>query len=270
MADREVSVDGVKVVYTDRGEGAPLLLMHGNPDTRHSWEPMLGKLGKGLRILAPDFPGFGDSQPFPAEVDFGPDLMADFWDKFLDAATVSEPVHVVVHDFGGPWLLPWVALQAQRVKSVFILNTLFQRDYPWHSWARIWQRPVMGEMSMLIFNRYMMRREMRAYAPGVPPELVDEGYSRMHRTMRRTLLRTYRAYSRPAEVFDPWEQRLSEALADIPVYVLWGDQDPYIGKEFAERYGVGADHRPDLGHWLHLQEPGLVAETLGTFLQDYG
>jgi pimeloyl-ACP methyl ester carboxylesterase len=209
---------------------------------------MLGKLGKGLRILAPDFPGFGDSQPFPAEVDFGPDLMADFWDKFLDAATVSE----------------------QRVKSVFILNTLFQRDYPWHSWARIWQRPVMGEMSMLIFNRYMMRREMRAYAPGVPPELVDEGYSRMHRTMRRTLLRTYRAYSRPAEVFDPWEQRLSEALADIPVYVLWGDQDPYIGKEFAERYGVDADHRPDLGHWLHLQEPGLVAETLGTFLQDYG
>lgn len=266
MTDRTVGVDGITVAFTDRGTGQPVLCLHGNPDSRHSWAPLFAELGDGYRLIAPDFPGFGDSEPLPPGVDPGPETMSRFWGEFLDAAGIDSPVHVVVHDFGGPWLLPWAVAHTDRVRSLFILNTIFHRDYAWHRWARIWQTPVVGELVMALTNRSVLRREMRRFAPGVPPELVDEAYGRMHRTMRATVLRWYRAHARPDEVFDPWEDALLAATRRIPSRVVWGDRDPYIPSLYAERFGAEAVHLPDLGHWLHLEAPGVVAGHLAALL----
>jgi pimeloyl-ACP methyl ester carboxylesterase len=240
--------------------------MHGNPDSRYAWEPLFAELGDGFRCIAPDFPGFGDSEPFPPGVALGPALMAGFWDGFIDAAGLHTAVNVVVHDFGGPWLLPWVATHPERVRSVFVLNTLFHRDYPWHLWAKIWQTPILGELAMRLTSRPVLSREMRLHAPGVSRKLVDETYHRMHRTMRRTVLQSYRAYARPGQIFEGWEEKLLAAFNDLPVRVVWGDRDPYISARFAERFGVEPIHLPDYGHWAFLQAPGVVAGYLKEFL----
>lgn len=266
MSDHKINVDGVTVAYTDRGEGPAILFMHGNPDSRHAWKALFNGLGDGFRCIAPDFPGFGDSEPLPPEINLSPEVMSGFWDGFVDAIGLDAPVNVVVHDFGGPWLLPWVATHSDRVRSVFVLNSLFHRDYTWHRWARIWQTPILGELALLLSTRAVLRREMRLYAPGAPLEWVDETYGRMHWTMRRTILRTYRAFARPETVFDPWEERLLAALEDLPVRVVWGDRDPYIPAGFAERFGVEPVHLQEYGHWLHLEAPGLVARYLNEFL----
>ncbi|MEJ2515463.1 MAG: alpha/beta hydrolase [Gammaproteobacteria bacterium] len=265
---KKVTALGTTVAYTDRGQGEPIFCMHGNPDSRHSWEPLFAELSEGYRLIAPDFPGFGDSQPLPSEVEASPETMARFWDEFLGAAGIDTPVHVIVHDFGGPWLLPWVACYPEKVRSVFILNTVFHRDYAWHSWARIWQTPLLGELAMLLTSRWLLRREMALQAPGVPLEVVDAAYDRMHRTMKATVLRWYRSHARPAEVFDPWEDRLLAALENIPARVVWGDQDPYIPARIADRFGVEAVHLTDYGHWLHLQAPDVVAGHLAALLRD--
>jgi len=161
--------------------------------------------------------------------------------------------------------LPWVATFPKRVRSVFLLNTVFQRDYRWHHWARTWQTPVIGELAIYLAPRAALRREMKQHAPGVSRELVDQTYDRMHWSMRRTLLRTYRSHKHPATVFDPWEQRLLAVLQRLPTRVVWGDRDPYIPKHFADRFGVAAIHLPDYGHWAHLQAPGVVAQHLVDF-----
>ena len=145
---------------------------------------------------------------------------------------------------------------------------LIHRDYAWHSWARIWQTPLLGELAMLLTSRWLLRREMALQAPGVPLEVVDAAYDRMHRTMKATVLRWYRSHARPAEVFDPWEDRLLAALENIPARVVWGDQDPYIPARIADRFGVEAVHLTDYGHWLHLQAPDVVAGHLAALLRD--
>ncbi len=262
-----MNVDGVAVAYTDRGRGKPILFLHGNPDSRHSWEPLFDAMGDGYRFVAPDFPGFGDSKPLPPEFELGPTSMSEFWNRFVDGLGLEGPVNVVVHDFGGPWLLPWVASYPDKVRSLFALNTVFHRSYSWHSWARIWQTPVLGELAMLLSRRFVLRREMRQHAPGVPVEWVDEAYARMHRTMKRTVLRTYRAYAEPAAVFASWEEKLIEAVKEMPVCVVWGDLDPYIPSAFADRFGVEAVHLTDYGHWAHLQAPKVVAGLLREFLE---
>jgi pimeloyl-ACP methyl ester carboxylesterase len=257
---------GVNVAYSDNGSGPPVLLMHGNPDSRHSWEPLLASLGEGFRCIAPDFPGFGDSQPLPKGQGCDPSFMAKFWGSFVDGLGLAEPPHVVVHDFGGPWLLPWVVTSPTSVRSLFVLNTFFHCDFPWHPWARLWQTPILGELSLLLPTRMVLRREMRLHAPRVSRELVDATYARMHFTMRRTVLRVYREFSRPDLAFESWESRLVEAAKTLPVCVLWGDRDPYIPSGYAQRFGVQPTHVSDCGHWLHLEDPALVARHLRDFL----
>lgn len=55
----------------ERGEGPPLLLIHGNPDTADTWSPLMLRLEHRYRCLAPDLPGFGGSA---VAEDFDPSL----------------------------------------------------------------------------------------------------------------------------------------------------------------------------------------------------
>jgi haloalkane dehalogenase len=80
----QTNVDGLNVEYIDQGVGVPVLLMHGNPDSNHSWKPVIDGLGKGVRIIAPNFPGFGGSSPFPSDFDICPESMVEFWDALIN------------------------------------------------------------------------------------------------------------------------------------------------------------------------------------------
>ena len=264
MDSKRVTVDGIRLAYRSVGAGRPILLLHGNPDSSRSWDPIARALADGDagRVVAPDFPGFGESEPFPEGADLGPTAMAGFWLRATDAFGFEEPAVIAVHDFGGPWLLPFVAEHPERVRAALILNTVFHRDYRWHGWARVWQTPILGEASMAVMNRFAMRLEMRRGCPRMTRTLADETYARMHATMKRTVLRVYRAYANPARLFADWEERLVETLSKLPGRVLWGDRDPYLPVRFADRFGVPVTHRAELGHWHHLVEPQPVIDAL--------
>lgn len=257
MTTKSVELDGIRMAYSEAGRGVPMLLLHGNPDTRHSWQEILRRVAEteSGRVIAPDFPGFGDSDPFPERADIGPAAMATFWNRFADAVGIEEPAVVAVHDFGGPWLLPWVARFPERVRGVLILNTLFHGDYRWHGWARVWQTPLLGEISMALLSRWGLRLEMKRGCPKITREICDATYARIHPTMKKTVLRFYREYAKPGPTFAEWEERLAGAMAGLPCRVVWGDRDPYIPSSYAERFGVPATHLPELGHWHHMVDP---------------
>jgi len=80
---QQVNVNSLSIEYIDQGVGAPVLLMHGNPDSNHSWKPVIDELGERVRIIAPNFPGFGGSEPLPDDLDICPESMVGFWDVFF-------------------------------------------------------------------------------------------------------------------------------------------------------------------------------------------
>ena len=106
-----------------------------------------------------------------------------------DAIALSEPALVAVHDFGGPWLLPWLVRFPEPVRGVLILSTAFRRDYRWHGWARVWQTPLLGEIAMAALNRLSLRVEMKRGCPKITREICDATFARIHATMKRTVLR---------------------------------------------------------------------------------
>ena len=59
---RRIPGDGIELDVLDEGEGAPVLLVHGFPDSAHLWRGQIPALtGAGLRVIAPDLRGFGAS-----------------------------------------------------------------------------------------------------------------------------------------------------------------------------------------------------------------
>ena len=92
-----VDVHGIRLAYSDAGEGSPVvLLVHGFPLNRSMWDPQRGALRSvGARVVAPDLRGFGASEAGPA----GPLTMeqhADDMVGLLDALSDACPKACVI------------------------------------------------------------------------------------------------------------------------------------------------------------------------------
>ena len=59
----QVNVNGQNISYDERGRGLPLVLVHGFPLDNRIWEAQQAALSDKYRVIAPDLPGFGKSQP---------------------------------------------------------------------------------------------------------------------------------------------------------------------------------------------------------------
>lgn len=255
----------VRVHLLDEGSGPPALFLHGNPDTGEMWRGIISRLAPERRCLAPDLPGFGGSQ-VTGGFDCSLESMARCVDELVTALGVELPLDLVVHDFGGPYGISWAVRNPSKVRRLAILNSLYFADYRWHFWGRVWRTPVLGELSMLLMNRWIFAWELRRGSPRLDGDHIRQTWARVTPTMKRMVLRLYRATD--PETFRGWEEQMLDLTASVPTRVLWGLRDPYIPARYAERFGTRLVHYfPDCGHWLPVEAPREVAGHLASFFR---
>lgn len=93
-----IAVNGVNVHYAVTGEGPPLVLIHGFPQTWHQWRPIMSRLAHRFRIIAPDLRGIG-STPGPA-AGYDKLTMAADIRAIVQREAPDVPPVVVGHDMG--------------------------------------------------------------------------------------------------------------------------------------------------------------------------
>lgn len=91
-------VDGLEINYRDEGEGSPVLLLHGWGCNGGHWAPISEALKKSHRVVAPDIPGFGESEEPPDN--WGTKDFALFFEHFMRNLKLTKPV-VMGHSNGG-------------------------------------------------------------------------------------------------------------------------------------------------------------------------
>lgn len=256
-----LSIQNSRVRLIDEGAGAPVLLLHGVPDNADMWAGVIARLAPRFRCIAPDLPGLGSSEA-PAGFDCTLDSMAAWVDSLVTDLGIDQPLHVVVHDFGGPYGLAWAVRHPAQVRSLTISSTNFFSDYRWHSAARMWRTPVLGEIGLALVTKSVWRSQMRKFAPGLSDAYIDQGYtmSIANPAVRRMIMRLYRTTN--PENFRGWEDELLQLTARVPTLVLWGDKDPFAPKSTAERYGGRVEHFAEYGHWLPVEAPEVYADRL--------
>jgi pimeloyl-ACP methyl ester carboxylesterase len=246
-----------------------VVFVHGNPGSSTDWVALVDAVGEIGRAVAPDMPGFGQADK-PREFNYQVASYADFLQGALGELGIDR-VHLVVHDFGGPFGLLWGLQHARAWASVVLINVGILPGYRWHAMARRWRTPVLGELLQAWIPRSAWRRSMQKSNPrGLPEDFVEKMYDDYDRGTRRAVLELYRATPDP----DQAASTLGPALAELrkPALVVWGAKDPFAGVEYAERQRDFFDVQevvilPDSGHWPFQDDPAPVEQAIMAFLR---
>lgn len=253
----------------DAGTGEAVVFVHGNPGSGADWLPLLEAVRPYAAVIAPDMPGFGGAEK-RRDMDYTVAGYARHLGGIVDALGVRR-VHLVAHDFGGPWSLTWAAANVERVASVSLLNTGVLLDYDWHRLARVWRTPVIGEVFQAAAAPAAVRKLLAHDNPGLDRRWVEH-LARLARpwATKRAILDLYRSTTQ--QMMD----RLVAPLAakDIPSQVIWGTGDVYIPTAQAHRqlepFPSADVHLVDgAGHWVWLERPERVTEILLPFLRQH-
>lgn len=113
-----VDVNGVRLHIAEQGEGPLVVLLHGFPESWHSWRNQFGPLAEaGFRVVAPDQRGYGRSD-HPADVDAYTILHLVGDVVALIQALGEESAYVVGHDWGAPVAWHTALLRPDMVRGV--------------------------------------------------------------------------------------------------------------------------------------------------------
>jgi pimeloyl-ACP methyl ester carboxylesterase len=264
-------VNGLRTPCIDSGGDATeaVVFVHGNPGSSADWRGLAARVAPFARVLAPDMPGFGQADK-PDAFDYTVAGYAAHLDALLAERGVTR-VHLVLHDFGGPWGIAWAAAHADRVGSVTLFNTGILRDFRWHFLAVIWRLPVVGELFMATTTRLGFRTLLKLGNPrGLPREFVDGMFDNFDAATRRAVLKLYRATN---DHGDAAEQAIAALRPhDIDCLVVWGERDIYVPRRHAEQQRAAFPraeivYLEDSGHWPFMDNPEACAAALVPFLQ---
>lgn len=234
----------LEVHYRERGEGAPLVLIHGNWSTSLWWQPTLELLPRGLRALAYDLRGRGHTQG-PAIPQTMPTLAEDLR-GLLDALGLPR-AHLLGHSLGAAVAMQFALEHPGRVDTLTLLSPAWVDGMP-----AAYNLPA--HQLAVHDNREYFAAALRGVAPTAPDDalwqrLLDEG----HLQRREASLATLQALVDWA----PGE-RLKD-LRSLRSLVISGEKDPLstvdVGRRCAELLGARHLVMAGVGHSPNMEAP---------------
>lgn len=266
-----------RVHYVTMGAGAPLVLLHGWPQTCHAWHKVMPALAQRFRVIAPDLRGLGDSSR-PTD-GFDKQSVARDVAQLLREGLGLDSAFVVGHDWGGPVAFALAAYHPGLVQRLVMLDaavpgdgsgTFSQNGRRWHH--AFHQTPQLPEQ--LIAGReaiyYGWFYEHYGHVRGAISAADAAEYLRTYGNAEttRTGLAYYRALDQDVAANARW---LQEHRLAMPVLAIGGAQAFGRGGEsLSSLQRVATDVRggvvPDCGHWIPEEQPERLTAELLHFL----
>lgn len=253
--------------------GALVLLLHGFPESRHSWRAALPALAKaGYRAVAPDQRGYSPgARPDPKDLaNYAFDkLIADAIDIADAAGAEGKRFHLVGHDWGGQVSWGVAGKHPDRLASLTILS----RPHP-----SSFRRALLKEDGD---QKHRSRHHRKFLEPETGPMLLEENARRLRRNLATQGVPDAAIEEHLGVLGNPealeaalaWYRANKGLAADIgtirvPTLYIWGDADATVGPDAAHgtKEFVGAAYGmevlPGVGHFVMDQAPAKAVELL--------
>ncbi len=257
---KKLTIANKVVHYWEAGHsnGRTVTLIHGGlADAQANWYKVFPLLADEYHLLAPDLPGFGESQALKAD-----DIKAllDWLAAFLDAVGAEQTV-LVGNSFGGLLARLFAAEYPIRVPALILMNGGMVPNVP--AVARsILRLPLIGSgllqlMSRRASSEAMLRRLVHVQS-AVTPQLIESALKNAQGF--RDLMRMASLHSLPANRVPP-----------VNTLILWGVEDGVVGLDAAKKLqaqlrGSKLVEIADCGHMPQLEAPDVFAFQLQKFL----
>ena len=266
---RAFEADGVGSFVAERGEGEPVLCMHGVPTSAFLYRKVIDELaGRGLRGIAFDLPGLGLAER-PRDFDYSWSGLGRFAAAAVETLELDR-FHLVVHDIGGPVGFELAAALPERVASLTILNTIVEVDTFKRPWSmEPFARRGIGEVYLRSLSKPAFRLLMRIQGvqdmSAVPAAELDAYVDLLRRDDGgEAFLKIMRGFERTRAKRDIYAGVVGSDR--YPVQVVWGADDPALR---IETHGEAARRAADVErihplpgkHFLQEdQAPAIAAE----------
>jgi pimeloyl-ACP methyl ester carboxylesterase len=261
-----VAVGGLEIAYERRGEGPPLVLLHGYVgDGPSTWGPQLDALSDAFTVVAWDTPGAGASADPPESF-----TLADYADvlaAFIDALRLERP-HVAGLSWGGGLALELARRHPGLPRSLVLASAYagWAGSLPPAEVERRLQQVL--DLADLPADRFAGAVLPTLFSPGTPPERMAAsaaGVAAFHPAGLRAMARAFAAAD------------LRDALPGIamPALLVYGDLDVRAPLAVAEqlRHGLPAARLvvlPGVGHLVTLEAPERLQAEMRAFLSGAG
>jgi pimeloyl-ACP methyl ester carboxylesterase len=260
---KKVRVGSVEMAVEDRGDGPPLLLVHGFPLHSGMWQQQIDAFAGRYRVIAPDLRGFGQT-PVEAEM-MTMEQFADDLAGLLDALHVTEPVAFCGLSMGGYVAWSFWRKHSERVRALILCDTRAVADPPAAAQARMQMaKSVMTEGLQPVCDA-MLPKMLAAGTAKRQPEVLD--------FVRGMILNANPAGVAAAQRGMAARPDSSELLREIsvPTLVIVGQEDAISTPEEMRSIAAGIPgarfvEAPGAGHLSPLENPQAVNQAIVGFL----
>lgn len=278
-----IQVDGLDVFYREAGPvNAPtVLLLHGFPTSSHMFRNLITALGDEFHLVAPDYPGFGNSSmPSVDEFEYTFDHLAAVMEDFTERLRLDKYT-LYVQDYGAPIGYRLAVKHPERVEALVIQNgNAYEegidndfwkplKDY-WKSKSEALETPLRGFLTRdaTIWQYTHGVRDRAAISPdnwNVDQPLLDRAGN------AEIQFALFYSYGSNPPLYPTWQAYFRERQP--PTLIVWGMHDVIFPPAGAEAYKRDLKnlefHLLDTGHFALEEKCGTIADLMRSFLRRY-
>ncbi len=266
-----MDVDGKSMHIMEKGEGKPIVMVHGNPMWGYLYKKVLDGLDSSHRYIVPDLIGFGFSQKIKLHehsLESHSKWMAEFFSSIKE-----EKIGLVVHDWGGMIGIAGAMKAGKKIDGLVVMNTAITA--PKDGFKPTWfhglsQIPVISDFLFRVLNFPLSALHRFANVPGSFSKDVMRAYKYPLKKFKDNCGPLALARMVPNNMNHPSvpiEKEIEEFLKKYngPAQIVWGMNDPVMWKlrrRTSRLLPQAKIIKTEAGHFVQEETPEKVIESI--------
>jgi pimeloyl-ACP methyl ester carboxylesterase len=278
---KTVKVGDLDVFYREAGrKDAPtVLLLHGFPTSSHMFRNLIPALADNYHVIAPDYPGFGQSSMPPRDnFAYTFDSLADVIEKFVDAIALTSYA-LYVQDYGAPVGYRLAVKHPDRITALVVQNGNaydegIDNDF-WKPIKAYWKEPVSKDRRDALRGFLQLDATKWQYTHGArnAESISPDGWTHDQYLLDREgndeiQLDLFLNYGSNPPLYPRWQEYFRKHQP--PTLTVWGKNDQIFPVAGAEPYRRDLKtveyHLLDTGHFALEEEGDTIARLMREFL----
>ncbi|WP_179353067.1 alpha/beta fold hydrolase [Winogradskyella vidalii] len=276
-----LEVNGINIAYREAGNvnNPTIVLLHGFPASSFQYRKVLAQLSDEFHLIAPDYPGFGNSDfPDVETFTYTFDNIAITMESFLEQKNINSYA-IMIQDYGAPIGFRLATEHPEHITAIINQNGNAYEEGLGEAWAGIkalWKHRT-KETEEALLSAFSLEGLKWQYTHGVrdietvDPDSYNLDFLRLSRPNAHAVnLNLFYDYQNNVKLYPKWQQYLRDYQP--PLLIVWGKNDAFFPESGAEAFKKDVkdiDYNIyDTGHFALEEDGDAIIENIRIFMRN--